>query len=335
MSKIKAGITIGDPNGIGLEIILSVFEDLSIYDSIIPILFAPKDIVEFQKNHFKKNTPLNYVINENDIVDSMLNIVQINSNGFKVNFGKVSKKSGELSIASIDQSINYVKAGKIDVLVTAPINKNSVQSEKFKFPGHTDYLNVNFYGSALMFMISNQLRIALVTDHIPIKKVSEAISMKLINHKIEQVSLSLKKDFKISNPKIAVLGLNPHCGDHGAIGEEDDLIIKPAINKSNFDKTIVCGPFSADSFFGSNNFEEYDAILAIYHDQGLIPFKTLSFGSGVNFTAGLDLIRTSPDHGTAFDIAGLGEASVSSFKRALEEAVNIYKARNAYSSDKF
>ena len=163
MSKIKVGITIGDPNGIGLEIILSIFEDLSLYDSITPILFAPNDIVEFQKNHFKKKTPLNYVVNENDILDSMLNIVQINSNGFRVNFGKVSKKSGELSIASIDQSINYVKSGKIDVLVTAPINKNSVQSEKFKFPGHTDYLNVNFYGSSLMFMISNQLRIALVT----------------------------------------------------------------------------------------------------------------------------------------------------------------------------
>lgn len=328
MDKIKVGLSIGDPNGVGLEIILKVFEDKSLYKSITPVLFASRSIVDFQKKHFNKKTQLNYINNIQYLKEEKLNVFEIPLEEYNINFGIQSKQAGVISVESLNKSVDAIKEGLIDVLVTAPINKKSIQSQKFKFPGHTDYLNQNFNGNSLMFMIANDLRIALITDHIPINRVSDMISSELLNLKISQVILSLKNDFGISNSKVAILGLNPHSGDDGVIGNEEDLIINPTISKINKDQLKVYGPFPADSFFGSKKYKEFDAIIAMYHDQGLIPFKTLSFGSGVNFTAGLNLIRTSPDHGTAFDIAGKGVANTNSFKAAILESVKIFKSRS-------
>ena len=328
MDKIKVGLSIGDPNGVGLEIILSVFEDKSLYEFMTPILFASKNIVEFQKQHFNKKTQLNYINKIHDLNNTKLNVFEINLKDYNVDFGIQSEEAGVISFESLKTASEAIKSGLIDVLVTAPINKKSIQSQKFQFTGHTDYLDLNFNGDSLMFMVANDIRIALVTDHIPINRVTEMISSDLLKFKINQALTSLKNDFGILRPKLAVLGLNPHSGDNGVIGNEDDLIVKPTIAELNKDGIMVYGPFAADSFFASENYKGFDAVIAMYHDQGLIPFKTLTFGNGVNFTAGLNMIRTSPDHGTAFDIAGKGIANFNSFKAALLESIKIFKSRN-------
>src|SRR5690606_10192600 len=224
-----------------------------------------------------------------------------------------------------------LKEGFVDVLLTAPINKYNLQSDEFKFPGHTDYLNKELEGDALMLMVHGSLRVGLLTDHIPVNEVAATISQELIEKKVKTIKETLIRDFKISKPKIALLGLNPHSGDNGVIGKEDDEIVKPTIQKLFEEGTMVFGPYSSDSFFGSNQYQNFDAILAMYHDQGLIPFKTLSFGNGVNYTAGLEKIRTSPDHGTAFEIAGKGTANHDSFKEALYLAIDVFANRNEYS----
>jgi 4-phospho-D-threonate 3-dehydrogenase / 4-phospho-D-erythronate 3-dehydrogenase len=216
------------------------------------------------------------------------------------------------------------------VLVTAPINKYNIQSDTFKFPGHTDYLAQELEGDALMFMVQDNLRVGLLTDHIPVSEVASHLTEALITKKIETIKQSLIQDFSINKPRIAVLGVNPHCGDGGVIGNEDDLILKPTLKKIFEKGTLVFGPFPADGFFGSNQYEKYDAVIATYHDQGLIPFKTLSFGNGVNYTAGLNRVRTSPDHGTAYDIAGKGIADYNSFKEAVYLAIDIFHSRNQY-----
>ena len=328
MDKIKIGLSIGDPNGVGLEIILSVFKDKSLYKLITPVLFAPRNIVDFQNEYFKNINKFNYTDNIEDLKEETLNVFETPQYDYKINFGVQCEKAGAVSFESLSRCVKAIKEGHIDSLVTAPINKKSIQSENFKFPGHTDYLNENFKGNSLMFMVADHLRIALVTDHITINQVSKMISAERLKSKINQVLLSLKYDFGIIEPKIAILGLNPHCGDDGVIGTEDDCIIKPTINQVNENINKVYGPFSADGFFASEKYREYDAIIAMYHDQGLIPFKTLSFGNGVNFTAGLNLIRTSPDHGTAFDIAGKGIANPNSFKAAILESIRIFRCRH-------
>jgi 4-hydroxythreonine-4-phosphate dehydrogenase len=218
----------------------------------------------------------------------------------------------------------------VDVLVTAPINKYNIQSEEFKFPGHTDYLDKEFEGDALMLMVHDDLRVGLLTDHVPVNEVAKHLNEKLISSKIKTIIQTLKQDFEIEKPKVAVLGLNPHSGDNGVIGQEEEKIIKPALKKLFEAGNMVFGPFPADGFFGSAQYEKYDAVIATYHDQGLIPFKTLSFGNGVNYTAGLNKIRTSPDHGTAYEIAGKGEANHESFKEAVYLAIDIYNKRNDY-----
>jgi 4-hydroxythreonine-4-phosphate dehydrogenase len=223
-----------------------------------------------------------------------------------------------------------LKEGLIDVLVTAPINKYNIQSDDFKFPGHTNYLDQELEGNALMLMVQDNLRVGLLTDHIPLNEVASHLTEELIIKKIETIKQTIIQDFSINKPKIAVLGLNPHCGDGGVIGKEDDTVLKPALKKIFEKGTLVFGPFSADGFFGSNQYEKYDAVIATYHDQGLIPFKTLSFGNGVNYTAGLNKIRTSPDHGTAYDIAGKGIADFNSFKEAVYLAIDVYNSRNQY-----
>jgi len=232
---------------------------------------------------------------------------------------------------SLKAATEALKDKKIDGLLTAPINKANIQSEDFSFPGHTDYLAQELDGNALMFMVSEGLKVGLLTDHVAVKDVASEITPKLIKEKITTINESLKKDFRINKPRIAVLGINPHSGDNGVIGKEDDEVLKPAIEALYNSNIMVFGPYAADSFFGSNNYKKFDAIVASYHDQGLIPFKTITFGNGVNYTAGLSEVRTSPDHGTAYEIAGKGIADESSFTEALFEAIKIIKNRAEYS----
>jgi 4-hydroxythreonine-4-phosphate dehydrogenase len=325
--NIIVGISIGDLNGIGSEIVLKTFEDSRMLELCTPVIFANVKIISYIKKNFELTAQLHGIDKIDQLVLGKINVLNVWKEGVDINFGKSDDNVGKYAIKSFVAATNALKENQIDVLVTAPINKYNIQSEEFNFPGHTDYLNKQLEGEALMFMIQDNLRVGLLTDHLPINEVSKHLNEKLINRKVRTINESLIKDFKIRKPKIAVLGLNPHAGDNGVIGKEDDEIIKPAIKKL-FDEGIMAfGPFSADGFFGNSLYEKYDAVIAIYHDQGLIPFKTLSFGQGVNYTAGLNKIRTSPDHGTAFEIAGKGIADYNSFKEAVYLAIDIYNSR--------
>jgi 4-hydroxythreonine-4-phosphate dehydrogenase len=260
-------------------------------------------------------------------IKGKINVVNVWEEKFQTCFGDPSIESGKLSYLSLEASATSLAENKIDVLVTAPINKNNVQNENFEFPGHTDYLAKKFEGKSLMFMVSEGLKVGLVTDHIPIKQVHSNITKDKVKEKFSLIEESLIKDFGVQRPKIAVLSIDPHVGDGGTIGDDDDKILKPALKEISETESFVFGPFSSDSFFGSGLYKKYDAVLAIYHDQGLIPFKTLSFGEGVNYTAGLTKIRTSPDHGTGYDIAGKGLADNTSFKKAIFSAIEILNSR--------
>ncbi|MDI5886868.1 4-hydroxythreonine-4-phosphate dehydrogenase PdxA [Flavobacterium yafengii] len=328
--NIIVGISIGDLNGIGSEVVLKTFEDSRMLELCTPVIFANVKLLSFVKKSFQSASLLHGIDKLDQIVPGKINVLNLWREGVDLNLGVNDPKAGEYAIKSFVAATKALKDGLVDVLVTAPINKYNIQSEDFKFPGHTDYLDQEIEGNALMLMVQDNLRVGLLTDHIPLSEVAAHLTEELIKRKIETVKQSLIQDFNINKPKIAVLGLNPHCGDGGVIGTEDDLIIKPALKKI-FDKgTLVFGPFAADGFFGSSQYEKYDAIIAAYHDQGLIPFKTLSFGNGVNYTAGLNKIRTSPDHGTAYDIAGKGVADFNSFKEAVYLAIDIYHSRNQY-----
>jgi len=328
--KITVGISVGDLNGIGGEIILKTFEDNRILDFCTPIIYASIKTVSFLKKHFKSNINFHGIQNAGQVQHDKVNVVNVWKDNTNIEFGKEDPKIGEFAIRSFKAATNDLKNGKIDVLVTAPINKHSIQSETFNFPGHTDYLSEQLEGNGLMFMVTDNLKVGLLTDHVPVSDVTSKISKELITSKIETINSTLIRDFGIRKPKIAVLGINPHTGDNGVIGEEDDKVLRPTLSKIRESGKFVFGPYSADSFFGSNNYKSFDAIVAAYHDQGLIPFKTLAFGQGVNFTAGLNGVRTSPDHGTAYEIAGKGEADNGSFKEALFTGIQIFKNRSAY-----
>jgi 4-hydroxythreonine-4-phosphate dehydrogenase len=328
--KIRLGISIGDINGIGCEVALKTFEDPRMLEFCTPVIFASNKTISQQIKDLGIDLKFNGVRDAGQALEGKVNIVNVWKEVPKIKYGQATKEGGEFAIRSLRAAVSALKEDKIDVLVTAPINKNNIQSEDFNFPGHTDFLAQELEGESLMFMVTNSLRVGLLTDHIAVKDVAEAITPKLIRNKVATMEKSLKMDFGIRRPKIAMLGINPHSGDNGTIGQEDDKILKPTI-KELFDKgTLVYGPYSADSFFGSDNHSNFDAILAAYHDQGLIPFKTLSFGKGVNYTAGLDKVRTSPDHGTAYEIAGKGKADESSFKEAVFTAIQVFKNRTEY-----
>ncbi len=328
--NIIVGISIGDLNGIGSEVVLKTFEDSRMLEMCTPVIFANVKVLSFIKKTFESTSMLHGIDRLDQIVLGKINVLNLWREGFDLNFGENNETVGKYAIKSFVAATKALKEGSIDVLVTAPINKYNIQSEEFKFPGHTDYLDKELNGNALMFMINDNLRVGLLTDHVPVNEVAKLLTEELIIQKIETIKHSLIQDFSINKPKIAVLGLNPHAGDGGVIGKEDEEIIKPTIKKLFEKGTLVFGPFPADGFFGSNQYEKYDAVIATYHDQGLIPFKTLSFGNGVNYTAGLDKIRTSPDHGTAYDIAGKGIADHNSFKEAVYLAIDIYHSRNQY-----
>ena len=328
--KIIVGISIGDLNGIGIEVILKTFEDKRMLEFCTPVLFGATKTISYHKKVLGIETPVHGITSINQVTHSKINILNIWKEEVAIELGTATKISGEYAAKSLASGVEHLKNNTIDVLITAPINKENIQSETFNFPGHTEYLEANLEGKSLMILMTNELRIGLITGHIPIAKVAESITPELIKSKVETMYNSLKQDFGINKPKIAVLSLNPHCGDKGVIGKEDDDIIVPTIAEIAATGKLVFGPYAADGFFGSETYKQFDGVLATYHDQGLAPFKALSFGKGVNFTAGLSHIRTSPDHGTGYDIAGKNLANPSSFIEALFSAIEIFKKRKEY-----
>lgn len=328
--NIIVGISIGDLNGIGSEVVLKTFEDTRMLELCTPVIFANVKIVSFLKKELKLDVAIHGIDKIEQLVVGKVNVLNVWREGVNLEFGKNDDVVGGYAIKSFVAATKALKEGFVDVLVTAPINKYNIQSEEFKFPGHTDYLNKELEGDALMLMVHDDLRVGLLTDHVPVNEVAKHLTEKLILNKIKTIIETLKQDFEIEKPKVAVLGLNPHSGDNGVIGQEEEKIIKPTLKKLFEAGNMVFGPFPADGFFGSAQYEKYDAVIATYHDQGLIPFKTLSFGNGVNYTAGLNKVRTSPDHGTAYEIAGKGIANHESFKEAVYLAIDVYNRRNDY-----
>ncbi|MNK24481.1 4-hydroxythreonine-4-phosphate dehydrogenase [compost metagenome] len=328
--NVIVGISIGDLNGIGSEVILKTFEDARMLEFCTPVIFGNVKVLSFIKKNLDLTLNLYGIDQLDQLVTGKINVLNVWRESVNIDFGKNDETIGKYAVKSFTEAVAALKDKKIDVLVTAPINKYNIQSEDFKFPGHTDYLDQELEGNALMLMVQDKLRVGLFTDHIPVNEVSAHLTEALIRKKLLTVNKTLKQDFGLSKPKIAVLGVNPHSGDGGVIGSEDDKVVKPALKKLFEEGVYVFGPFSADSFFGSGQYEKYDAVIAAYHDQGLIPFKTLAFGGGVNYTAGLEGIRTSPDHGTAYDIAGKGIADYNSFKEAVYMALDIFQAREEY-----
>lgn len=324
------GISVGDLNGIGTEIILKTFKDNRMLDFCTPVIFASTKLMGFFKRHYEMDVNLHGIDSLEKIAPKKVNVFNVWKDQLSIEFGKEDPEIGAYAIKSLEAAVKALKEGYVHTLVTAPINKSNVQSERFNFPGHTDYLAKELNGNSLMLMVSGTLRIGLLTDHVAVKDVSSHITKQRIHQKVETVIKTLKQDFGLVKPKIAVLGINPHNGDNGVIGNEDGTVMHPALDDLRAKGHLVFGPFAADSFFGSGNYKNFDAIIASYHDQGLIPFKTLSFGKGVNYTAGLSHVRTSPDHGTAYDLAGKNQADETSFKEAVFMSLSVYRTRKEY-----
>lgn len=327
--KIIVGISQGDINGIGLEVIIKTFLDPQMLEICTPVVFGSNKTASFHRKALNiEDFSFNQIHDISEISHKRANIINVYDEDVTIELGKQTAAGGTYALKSLEAAAYALAQGKIQVLVTAPINKENIQSPDFNFPGHTEYLDEKFGdGNSLMFLLSDTLRVAVVTGHIPVTKVAQELSTEKILKKIQTLHRSLIQDFSIRTPKIAVLGLNPHAGDNGVIGDEEKNIILPAINKAKEEGMLVYGPYPADGFFGNGTYKSFDAVLAMYHDQGLIPFKTISFNAGVNFTAGLPIVRTSPDHGTAYDIAGKNVASEESFRKAIYTAIDIYNTR--------
>jgi 4-hydroxythreonine-4-phosphate dehydrogenase len=328
---IRVGISIGDIAGIGAEIIIKALQDPSILEGCIPIIYAgDRLMIDTADTLGVRSFSFRSIQGISQIESGRINLMQVWQGDTGHAVGTPSPDSGKYALMSLEHAATDLHNGDIDALVTAPIDKHNIQTDRFKFPGHTEYL-ASLAGTSdfLMLLVSGALRVGVVTGHIPVRLIAENLSTMTIVNKLQVIHKSLKKDFAIDVPKIAVLGLNPHAGDKGLIGTEEKDIIIPAIDEVRTSGIDAKGPFPADGFFGSSQYKEFDAILAMYHDQGLVPFKALSFGSGVNFTAGLPFVRTSPDHGTAYDIAGKGVAEEASFKEALYTAIDIVQKRRS------
>lgn len=333
---IKVGITHGDTNGIGYEVILKTFADLRMTELCVPVIYGSAKVASYHRKTLNlQPVTFNQINSASEAEINKVNFINCIQEELKVELGKPSNIAGEAALKSLEKATADLAEGLIDVLVTAPINKDSIQHEKFKFPGHTEYLEEKFGvdgDKSLMILAKDQLRVALVTGHIPLNQVSEAITKEKIKQVVEIFNNSLTRDFGISKPRIAVLGLNPHAGENGLLGSEEIDIIIPAIREMEEAGTLCFGPYSADGFFGSRHYSQFDGIIAMFHDQGLIPFKTLAMEDGVNFTAGLPIIRTSPAHGTAYSLAGKNEASEESFRQAIYMAIDTYRNRNEYNN---
>ena len=328
MSKIKVGISIGDLNGIGLETIIKTFKDSRMMNFCTPIIFGSIKVVAIHRKALEMQDFNFNIINKiEDAHPKKANLLNIWKDEVEIKFGKATTRSGELAFDSLKQATQALKDKKIDVLVTAPINKASIQEKVSGFIGHTEFLQGNFEGESLMIMLSEVMKIAFVTGHVPLTDVKKAITTENIYAKTVQLNTSLIQDFGIRKPKIAVLGLNPHAGEEGMLGKEENDIITPTIKKLKEEGIMAFGPYPADSFFINKNLQQFDGILSMYHDQGLTAFKTLCFSEGVNYTAGLNIVRTSPVHGTAYEIAGKGIADEKSFREAIYLACDIFKKR--------
>lgn len=331
---IKVGITHGDVNGVGYEILIKAFTDARLLELFQPIIYGSSKSASYHRKVLDNNSVHFYSINRAEEAQvGKINLVNSVKEETRIELGTVSAEAGKSAYLALDEASNDLKEGKIDVLVTLPINKESIQSNQFNFPGHTEFLEDRFANNgekAMMIMATESLRIALVTAHVPVAEVPSMISKELILERLRTLNHCLKRDFRVENPRIAVLGLNPHAGENGLLGKEELEIIAPAVKEAQDEWILCAGPYPADGFFGTGRYKDFDAVLAMYHDQGLIPFKTLAMDMGVNYTAGLPIVRTSPDHGTAFDIAGKNEASDESFRQAIYMAIDVFRNRIAY-----
>lgn len=328
--KVRVGISIGDFNGIGPEIIMKSLKDKTITDFFTPVIFGSGKLFTYQKNIFKLNLNFNYINEASQAQAGKLNMLNLTKDNVNVELGVPTEESTKMAIDSLEAATEALMKGEIDVLVTAPINKDEMVKMGFKHAGHTGYFEEKFNKKGLMFLVTEDLKVAVSTHHIPITQVAENISKEKIKKQIKALNQTLIEDFCIQRPKIAVLGLNPHAGDGGVIGSEEIEIISPAIKELSDNGILAFGPFPADSFFQPNKYRNFDAVLAMYHDQGLAPFKTLAYEEGVNYTAGLPFIRTSPDHGVAYDIAGKNIADEQSFTEAIFTAIKIFNNRSEY-----
>lgn len=328
-SKIKVGITQGDINGVGYEVILKTFSDPVMLELCTPIIYGSPKVAAYHRKSLDLPANFSIVNSAAEAAYNRLSVVNCTDDEVKVEFSKADPEAGKAALGALERAIEEYKEGLIDVIVTAPINKHTIQSETFSFPGHTEYIEERLGNGAksLMILMKDDFRVALVTGHIPVSQIASTITKELIQEKLAIFNQSLKQDFAIDAPRIAVLALNPHAGDEGLLGKEEEEIIIPAL-KEMAAKGILCyGPYPADGFMGSGNFTHFDGVLAMYHDQGLAPFKALAMDEGVNYTAGLPVIRTSPAHGTAYDIAGKGLASEDSFRQAIYVSIDVFRNR--------
>ena len=325
--KLRVGITPGDTNGIGYELILKTFADEAMLHLCIPIIYGSPKTATYHRKATNSQTNFVIVDTAEEAESGRLNLISCYDEEIKIDFGQPSSEAGEAARRTLEKAVRDLKEHKVDVLVTAPINKANISGEKFPYNGHTEYLQASLDeggGDTLMILTGSQLRVGLATTHLPLRDVATSISAAKLESKLRLFVQSLRRDFSLTNPRVAVLGLNPHCGENGLIGKEDKEILIPVIQKLSEEGLPVFGPYASDGFFGAGHYTRFDGILAMYHDQGLIPFKLLNMEAGVNFTAGLAYIRTSPDHGTAYEIAGQGVASEASFRSAVYAAIDIY-----------
>lgn len=331
-NKTIIAITQGDINGIGYEVILKTLAEPRVYDDFVPVIYGSSKAAGFYRKQLDiQGLNLNIINTVEEAHAKKINIINCTDEEIRVEPGKATEEAGKAAFAALERATADMQKGLVDALVTAPINKKNIQSAEFHFPGHTEYLEQVFgeKDSSLMLLVNDVMRVAVVTGHIPVKNIASVITKELILEKLKTLNQSLKQDFTVIRPRIAVLGLNPHAGDEGVIGDEEETIIKPALAEAQKEGLLCFGPYAADGFFGSGHFNKFDGILAMYHDQGLIPFKTVSMDSGVNYTAGLSAVRTSPAHGTAYDLAGQNLASEESFRQALFMAYDILQNRKS------
>lgn len=330
--KICVGITHGDINGVGYETILKIFSEPTMLELCIPIIYGSPKVATYHRKAMELTTNFVTITDAKEAVDGRLNLVDCIVDEVKIDFGKPTEESGKAALMALEKSMEDYKEGLFDVLVTAPINKSAIQSDKFRFPGHTEYIQerVGENQEALMILMNDSMRVALVTTHLPIRDVATAVTKEAVMSKLRIFHEALRKDFSVSKPRVAVLSLNPHAGDDGLLGNEEKDVIQPAMQEVATEGIMCFGPYAADGFFGNKTYEYFDGVLAMYHDQGLAPFKSLAMENGVNFTAGLPIIRTSPDHGTAYDIAGQGKADEASMRQAIYTALDIYRNRQRY-----
>ena len=328
-NKIRIGITQGDINGVGYEVILKTFADPLMFDLCTPIVYGSPKVAAYHRKSLDLSTNFSIVSSATEAADGRLNVVNCTNDEVKVEFSKADAEAGKAALDALEKAIEEYRNGLVDVIVTAPINKHTIHSEQFAFPGHTEYIEQRLGdgGKALMILMKDDFRVALVTGHIPVSQIAPTLTKDLIKEKLTIFNRSLKQDFGISAPRIAVFSLNPHAGDGGLLGTEEEEIIIPALKEMNAQGVLCYGPYPADGFMGSSNFIHFDGILAMYHDQGLAPFKALAMDAGVNFPAGLPVVRTSPAHGTAYDIAGKGIASEDSFRQAIYVAIDVFRNR--------